>query len=286
MSQISDAGITGMEMSAQVEKYEQIKLAIDEKQSAKQESESDQADGQAASSGSKNDHIADHQIEELRRGIQMNSDPIDRNSYHISLRSKAEEDIVNDAKQKKMLLVMGDQLVGERDDMNCSEYSINRLKGLRSLNLTSCNRISDVSLKYAFDFIELKTLSLSKCQQISATGIEYLIRKCPSIETINLSECHNINDCAVAMMAKQLKRLRSLHIERCSQLTDRSLDSIAVNCKGLKFLDVRGCRSMNGEPNLRLDHIRSLQRILLSKPGPYIMSTSKQPKAPPSPSSF
>lgn len=253
-----------MEMNAQVEKYEQTKLAIDEKQSAKQESES---------------------VEELRRGIQMNNDPVNRNSYHISLRSKAEEDIVNDAKQKKMLLIMGDQLVGDGDDMNCSEYSINRLNGLRSLNLTSCNRISDVSLKYTFDLIELKTLCLSKCQQISATGIEYLITKCPSIETLNLSECHNINDCAVTMMAKQLKRLRSLHIERCSQLTDRSLDSIAANCKRLKFLDVRGCRSMNGEPNPRLEHMRSLQRILLSKPGPYIMATSKQPMAP-SPSSF
>lgn len=264
-----------MEMSAQVEK-----------QSSKPISESDQADGQTASSGSKNDDVADHQNEELRRGKQMNNDPVNRNSYHISLRSKAEEDIVNDAKQKKMLLTMGDQPIGERDDMNCSAYSINRLKGLRSLNLTSCNRISDVSLKYTFDFIELKTLSLSKCQQISVTGIEYLITKCPSIETLNLSECHNINDCAVAMMAKQLKRLRSLHIERCSQLTDRSLNLIAVNCKRLKFLDVRGCRSMNGEPNLRLEHMRSLQIILLSKPGPYLMCTSKQPKAPPSASPF
>lgn len=273
-----------MEMNAQVEKYEQTKLAIDEKQNAKQEFDADQADGQAASSGSKTDDVAHHRIEELRRGIQMN-DPVNRNSYHISLRSKAEEEIVNDAKQKKLLLIMGDQLVGERDDINCSAYSINRLS-LRSLNLTSCNRISDISLKYTFNFIELKTLSLSKCQQISATGIEYLITKCPSIETLNLSECHNINDCAVAMMAKQLKRLRSLHIERCSQLTVRSLDSIAVNCKRLKFLDVRGCRSMNGEPNLRLEHMRSLQQILLSKPGPYILSTSKQPKAPPSPSSF
>lgn len=273
-----------MEMNSQVEKYEQTKLALNEKQNNGTES-AEAADNQATCSKNTDEDAPDYPIEELRLGTQMNPEPINRHSYQISLRSKAEEDIVKDAKRKKILLTMGDQPT-DKEEMNCSQYSINRLKGLRTLNLTSCNRISDVSLKYSFNFNELKTLYLSKCQQISAIGIEYLLPKCPSIEILNLSECHNLNDHAVDMIATQLKRLIFLHIERCSQLTDYSLDSVALNCKRIKLLDVRGCRSMNCEPNLRLEHLRSLQRILISKPGPYILSTSKQPKAPPSPSSF
>lgn len=214
-------------------------------------------------------------------------EPMNRHPYQISLRSRAEEDIVNDAKRKRIMLHMCEQPVS-KEEINCSPYSIARLKGLRSLNLASCNRISDVSLKYAFKFNELETLSLAKCQQVSLTGIECIVVTCPSIKVLNLSDCHNLTDQAIDLISERMKRLTYLHIERCSQLTDFSLDSIALNCKRLKCLDVRGCRAMCSEPSLRLENLRSLQRILMSKPGPYIQTTGfgKQPKAPPMPTSF
>lgn len=206
----------------------------------------------------------------------------ERQPYQISLRSRAEEDIVNDAKRKQNMLNICEQSLN-KDEINCSPYSIARLTGLRSLNLASCNRISDVSLKYAFKFSELEQLSLSKCQQISVIGIDSLLINCPSIKVLNLSDCHNINDQAVHLISERLKRLTHLYIERCSQLTDFTLDSIAMNCNRLKFLDVRGCRLMCPEPNLRLHTVRSLQQILMSKPGPYIAQYGKYPKAPPLP---
>jgi hypothetical protein len=39
--------------------------------------------------------------------------------------------------------------------------------GLQELDLCGCNRITDVSLKYAFSFLELQHLNLSLCQQVS-----------------------------------------------------------------------------------------------------------------------
>lgn len=227
-------------------------------------------------------------IEALRRGLENHSMPL-RHPYQVSLRSKAEEDIVNDAKRKKIMLEMCDQTVN-KEEINCSQYSIRHLKGLRSLNLSSCNRITDVSLKYAFEFLELKTLSLSKCQQVSSIGIDAIVSTCPSLEEVNLSECHNINDHAIEAITRKLHRLTHLHLERCSQLTDHTIDYIALNCKRIKYLDVRGCRAMCSEPNLRLEHLRSLKRIVISKPGPYIPAlyenTMKPPKAPPIPPSF
>lgn len=241
-----------MEMNLKIEKFEQ---KVDEN-----EETSD---------------IVDHPVQNIPNEGQ-------RQPYHISLRSKAEEDIVNDAKRKEIMLCMCEQSLN-KEEINCSPYSIGRLAGLRSLNLASCNRISDVSLKYAFEFLELEELSLSKCQQISAIGIDSVLTHCPSIKVLNLSDCHNINDYSIHMISQRLKRLTHLYIERCSQLTDNSLDSIAMNCKRLKFLDVRGCRSMCSEPCLRLENVRSLQHILMSKPGPYVAQYGKQPKAPPLP---
>lgn len=199
----------------------------------------------------------------------------------ISLRSKAEEDIVNDAKRKKFMLTMFQrrELVTTE---NCSGFSIDSIRGIRTLRLTACNRVTDVSLKYTFHLLELRELSLSKCQQISSVGISSLIRQCPSLAVVELAECHNIDDKTIEMLTVHLKRLTHLDLERSQSLTDHSLDSLVVNCDRLRYLNVRGCRSMCSEPNMRLDSLRSLRDCIQSKPGPYMMDTLtyKQPRPP------
>lgn len=286
-----------MEMYSKLDKYDRTKEELNKKPVEPQPSSSAAALHQEENvscvdndNNLRDQDAVDHPvpIEALRRGLENRAMPL-RHPYQISLRSKAEEDIVNDAKRKRIMLEMCDQTLN-KEEINCSLYSIRRLKGLRSLNLSSCNRITDVSLKYAFEFLELKTLSLSKCQQVSSIGINAILITCPSLEQLNLSECHNINDHTIEAITRKLHRLTHLHIERCSQLTDHTLDYIALNCRRLKHLDVRGCRSMCGEPSLRLEHVRSLKRIVMSKPGPYMPSmyetTMKAPKAPPIPPSF
>lgn len=165
-----------MEMQLQVEQYEQI---LNRTQSDSMVKESNQSTSYMNDDApvQEDDDEVDQPNDQLHRVPTMNRHP-----FHISLRSRAEEDIVNDAKRKKTMLHMCEQPLNTEKPMNCSSYSIVQLKGLRHLNVASCNRISDVSLKYAFDFIELETLNLSKCQQISAIGIERVLVKCPSIK--------------------------------------------------------------------------------------------------------
>lgn len=165
-----------------------------------------------------------HELEAIR-----SSSP---HSMKISLRSKAEEDIVRDANRKRALFAVYElNLV---DDATVDGYSIQQLRGLRSLNLKGCNKISDVSLKYGLKLVELQRLCLSYCQQISSLGMEALVLNCPSIEELDLSDCYNINDKTMQLVTAKLKRLRSLHISGCSQLTEHSLDAILVNCKCLQ----------------------------------------------------
>lgn len=222
--------------------------------------------------------------ENLMNAVREAMNQNERHPFKISLRSKAEEEIVNDAKRKKVMLEMY-----EHNDSNAdySGYSINGAKGLIRLTLTACNKITDVSLKYSFNLLELKEVSFSKCQQISSIGMESLVKKCPSLEILNLSECHNISDKTIEMITIHLKRLTHLYLERCTQLSDHSLDHIAVNCTALKYLDVRSCRAMCSEPNLRLVNLTTLKHISMSKPGPYLVDvdtiTMKRPRPPPMP---
>ena len=164
-----------------------------------------------------------------RENLRSSSSP---QSMKISLRSKAEEDIVRDANRKRALFAVYE--LNLIDDHMIDGYSIQELKGLRFLNIKGCNKITDVSLKYGLKFIELQGLFMSNCQQITLLGMETLVLNCPSIEELDLSDCYNINDKTIQLVTAKLNRLRSLHISGCTQLTDHSLDAILVNCKCLQ----------------------------------------------------
>lgn len=239
---ISDAGLTGMAMKERIENI---------------------------------DKIDDQQLEGKHEPIVSGSaelpEPQRQQSFKISLRTKAEEEIVSDAMRKNAMMQMAKEInLLQRDqEHECSNYSIAGLKGLRVLKLGNCNKISDVSLIYNFKLPELKELNLSKCQQISMVGIKALVENCPSLEILNLSECHNISDKCIELIATNLPRLTTLNISRCFQLTDYSLDYIALNCKRIRELNVLGCRNMSDEPHLRLANADSLKNISFSKPGPY-----------------
>lgn len=236
---ISDAGITGMSMK---EKVENLMNKKDE-----------------------------DQVEEKREPIVSGSIIIPevprQQNFKISLRTKAEEEIVSDAMRKNVMMQMAMEI--NLQEHESSNYSIARLQGLRVLKLGNCNKISDVSLIYNFKLPELKEINLSKCQQISIVGIKALVDNCPSLEILNLSECYNISDKCIELIATKLPRLTTLNISRCFQLTDYSLDYIALYCKRIRELNVLGCRNMSDEPHLRLANSHSLKNISFSKSGTF-----------------
>lgn len=129
----------------------------------------------------------------------------------IYLGSRAEEEIVRDARRKRDVMYMCENLSMDL----FTGYSLARMKGLRELDISSCNRITDVSLTYSFKFKELVNLNLSRCQQITHEGIKHLVKNCPSIEYLNLTDCYNLTDEAVKESVKGLKRLLQLELRVC-----------------------------------------------------------------------
>ncbi|KZC07444.1 F-box/LRR-repeat protein 4, partial [Dufourea novaeangliae] len=204
----------------------------------------------------------------------------------ISLRSRAEEEIVRDADRKREVMNLCEN-VSRPLDMKTG-FSLIRLKRLRELDLSGCNRITDVSLKHAFAFPELKILNLSQCQQVTHVGLDYLSRNNPAIEDLNLNQCHNISDIGISYLAQRLHRLKRLLIQGCSQLTDHTLDSIKVYCKSLHYLDTRYCRGMTvaGLESLthlyvdwikHIDDIVSPENEILPPPAPPLPSLPSLP---------
>ncbi|KAL9915617.1 uncharacterized protein ACN2A1_002200 [Glossina fuscipes fuscipes] len=178
-------------------------------------------------------------------------------SMKISLRSKAEEDIVRDANRKRALFAAYEL----NSVNNVDGFCIQQLKGLCSLNIKGCNKITDVTLIYGLKCNELKRLFLSSCQQITSVGMESLVVNCPAIEELDLSECYNINDKTIQLITAKLSRLRALHISGCSQLTDHSLDAILVNCKSLNTLSVHRCRRIYADIEDRLSELSTLRNL-------------------------
>uniref|UniRef100_T1GNE4 F-box domain-containing protein n=1 Tax=Megaselia scalaris TaxID=36166 RepID=T1GNE4_MEGSC len=178
----------------------------------------------------------------------------------ISLRSRAEEEIVQDAERKRQMLALYELQLFEDEGSLKDSMSIDQIKGLQSLNLKGCNKITDVSLKYGLKLLELRKLFLSNCQQISLVGLNALVKNCPSIEELDLSDCYNINDKTVESITCNLKRLKVLNISGCTQLTDHSLDSILS-------LSIFRCRCICTDIESRLSSLSSLRTINMDRSG-------------------
>ncbi|KAH8390174.1 hypothetical protein KR200_008744 [Drosophila serrata] len=232
-SMLTDAALTGINIS---------KLEFSRKQSGSQVSSMDNFYPPYSSTLAERDSLAG--------SLQ---------SIKISLRSKAEDEIVRDARRKQAMLAAYEMNLIREDDFE--GHNIQQLRGLRSLNLRGCNRISDVSLKYGLKHVELKRLLLSNCQQISLLGMEAVASSCPSIEELDLSDCYNIMDKTIQVVTAKLPRLRALHISGCSQLTEHTLDAIITNCTCLQTLSIYRCRSMYTDLEERLSGVRTLRNL-------------------------
>lgn len=253
--QITDASLTGSGMARAIAKYEASRRPAAE---------------------------AEEEAEDAVAAVYNDADDVHRHPYQISLRSKAEQDIVNDAKRKKNMLAALEEPTLEAD--NQSPYSIDSLRGLRDLNMRGCSRITDVCLRYSLHLPELRRLCLARCHQITSVGIAQLVRNAPGLEHVDLSECHSVDDQAIKHLAIGLRRMTQLQLKCCTLLTDHALDHLLVNCRRLSRLDVRGCTGLGAEPADRMAQLRSMRRCQQSAHGSYSSAGVRPPKrSPPAP---
>ncbi|RZF44643.1 hypothetical protein LSTR_LSTR000595 [Laodelphax striatellus] len=121
---------------------------------------------------------------------------------------------------------------------NCS---LANLKGLKTLGLSYCYNITDITLKYGIRFLELRDLDLSYCEKITDDGLRMLSKNNPSIEVLDLSGCKNLSDEGLTQSIQNLHRLRRLSLKGVNQLSVNGLRTIKSKCKALRYLNVSQC---------------------------------------------
>ncbi|XP_046547258.1 SCF E3 ubiquitin ligase complex F-box protein grrA-like [Haliotis rubra] len=126
-------------------------------------------------------------------------------------------------------------------------YSLSNLSGLRTLDLTSCSKFTDLGLKEAIKFKELKSLSLGMVHGMTNESLVAIARNNPSLEEVHLNQCINITDAAVEALTSKCPRLAHLDVSSCDRLTNHTLYYVETNCHRLRHLDVSYCSGLTPE---------------------------------------
>jgi len=142
---------------------------------------------------------------------------------------------------------------GNRDCPLTKGVNISNLSKLESLDLSSCNDISDLSIIHTFYFPHLRHLSLSMCTHVTDASAEFISLNCRSIERLNLSYTP-VTDNGIKLISKRLKILRALLLTNCMAITDSAIGYLEAFAFQLNELDVSLC------PGITMEQINHFQR--------------------------
>jgi len=137
----------------------------------------------------------------------------------------------------------------------CSEISNVGLeylpKGLKSLELNSCTKITDDGLKSIVTFYQLEHLSLAMTN-ISDDGIKTYSKQFPgTLNSLSLWNCAKITDAAIPYLPKTII---TLYLRR-TKITDAALGQLS---RGLMSLDLSGTKVSNAGLKSLPPHLHSL----------------------------
>ncbi|KAK3576378.1 hypothetical protein CHS0354_018925 [Potamilus streckersoni] len=145
---------------------------------------------------------------------------------------------------------------------------LSNISGLHYLDLTNCNKLTDLGLTEAIKFQELRVLQLGMVHGMTDEGMIMIATNNPSLEELNLSHCVQLTDVAMETIVTKLPRLQSLNIFGCEKLTDNSIRLIQTYCKKLKHLDVSFCTNITYDAVEKLESasksIQSIQKRMIS----------------------
>ncbi|XP_054824789.1 F-box protein At3g58530 isoform X2 [Prosopis cineraria] len=122
------------------------------------------------------------------------------------------------------------------------------LKGLDSLNLNGCQKISDEGVEAITSCCpQLKSFSIYWNVRLTDAGLRHLVKNCKGIIYLNISGCKNISDQSLEFVAENYSELESLNLTRCIKLTDSGLKQLLEKCLSLQSLNLYALSSFTDE---------------------------------------
>ncbi|KAG0619574.1 hypothetical protein M758_4G149000 [Ceratodon purpureus] len=126
------------------------------------------------------------------------------------------------------------------------------LKLLKSLLITSCPGITDVSLEVVGKVCQdLKLCVLSQCQAVTDKGLEAFMQCCLCLDSLQLEKCHSItNSGLLTALAQGKGNLKTLSLSKCDGLWkgEKRSEELPLTCFSLKTLNVTDCKGAGVEP--------------------------------------
>lgn len=124
---------------------------------------------------------------------------------------------------------------------------ISHLRRLKTLDLTSCRKLTDKSITEVVNFPQLKKLHLGLMPQITDASLFAIARNVPALEELALPQCGRITDSGIKELARKLRRLSLLNVSNCDLLSNQSVEALFGDSKGLRHLDVSLCGNITRE---------------------------------------
>uniref|UniRef100_A0A3Q2VA30 F-box/LRR-repeat protein 15-like leucin rich repeat domain-containing protein n=1 Tax=Haplochromis burtoni TaxID=8153 RepID=A0A3Q2VA30_HAPBU len=117
-------------------------------------------------------------------------------------------------------------------------------QGLRRLHAAECPGMTDASLKSVASLQHLRYLNISYCNRVTDVGVQYLTKGCSAneLQELNVSHCSHITDISVMRIAQrytQLCKLLHLNLSYCERLTDSAVEWLGGS--SLCSLDLSSC---------------------------------------------
>lgn len=116
---------------------------------------------------------------------------------------------------------------------------------LQSLILRGCKQLTDAAAReVAAKCPSLRSLNITGLRDLSDAGLIEAASKCPMLQSLNIGGCERITDACIKETAANCRQLQSLDVRNCALLSDASIEEIADKCEQLMSLNVRGCTKL------------------------------------------
>lgn len=143
---------------------------------------------------------------------------------------------------------------------NIGLQSLIKLDKLEFLNLNNCNMISDLELEVIGKLHQLKHLNLMNCDLIKDKGLEFL-EKLDKLQTLLFSNSTKITDKGLISIGKMIN-LQRLILSYCLKITDVGLKSIEF-LEELKVLDLTNSKKISDSGLTSIVKLKNLEELSL-----------------------
>nr|POE88350.1 scf e3 ubiquitin ligase complex f-box protein grra [Quercus suber] len=126
-------------------------------------------------------------------------------------------------------------------------YGMRDCKRIERLTLTSCTKLTDVSLNPLIDGNRsLLALDVTGLDQLTDLTMMTVANNCLRLQGLNITGCKKISDASISAIAKNCRHLKRLKFNNCTQLTDTSILTVAANSSHLLEIDLYGLQNVEG----------------------------------------